>query len=433
MKLAPALWVVLLFAVSCSSTKPPSAASSRPSTPRGSSTATAAPSGGVADWTSPKVSSVVAVDAATGRKLWETPAPTLSVSLGSISRGTAIISGTDDCNDPYVTVAAVDTATGHISWHKSVAQQGTCSYGSAPRASIVGTTVVTGGDASGELRAADCTAGTGSHPPIVGLDAATGNAKWTAPPRITGILATTEDAIVGGQAGGCMFGLDPATGSIVWTGKPLAGALGASASSQVLVMLDGQPPTTIGLDAFNPASGRPLWHATLPPSGGIGPAFVGESVLVTLSGSTLTPSTLSPADPSYQSPSASVLIAYEPGTGRALWRYQGENNVFASTSVGPGLLLVVWSSESVRPYVEARHPTTGKVLWTVKDLKDLAYNAYTDGKTVIVLTDRGITALDARDGEYMWSAKGMFGNPTFDGASIYLPVPHQPKNAPAGD
>jgi outer membrane protein assembly factor BamB len=433
MKHLPALCAMLLLAAACSSSKPTAVASDRPSIPAGSSTASAAPSGGTADWTSPKVSSLIAVDAATGRKLWETRAPTLSVSVGNIVDGTAIISGTDDCNDPHVTVAAVEAGTGHITWQKTVAQQNVCSYASMPRASLVGTTVVTGGDASGELQGADCAAGTGSHPPLVGLDAATGSTKWTAPPRVTGTFATTDHAIVGGEPGGCLFGLDPATGSIIWTGKPLAGAFAASASSQVLVMLDRQSPTTPGLDAFDPASGWPLWHATLPPSGGIGPASIGDSVDVTLSGSTLTPSTLSPADPSYQSPSTSVLIAYEPRTGRVLWRYQSEDNLHASTSVGPGLLLAVWSSESIRPYVEARNPTTGKVLWTVKDLKDLAYNAYTDGKTVTVLTDHGITALEARDGKPMWSAKGMFGNPIFDGGSIYLPVPHQPKNAPTGD
>jgi outer membrane protein assembly factor BamB len=433
MRHLPALWVTLLLAAACSSSKPTAVASDRPSVPVGSSSATAAPSGGTADWTSPKVSSLVAVDAATGRQLWETRAPTLGVSVGNIVGGMAIISGTDDCNDPHVTVAAVAAATGHITWQKTVAQQNVCSYALVPRASLVGTTVVTGGDASGELQGEGCAASTGGHPPLVGLDAATGSTKWTAPPRVTGTFATTDHVVVGGEPGGCLFGLDPATGSIVWTGKPLAGAFAASASSQVLVIADGASPTTPRLDAFDPGSGRALWHATLPRSGGMGPASIGDSVAVTLSESTLTPSTLSPTDPSFQSASASVLIAYEPRTGRALWRYQSEDNLHASTSVGPGLLLVVWSSESVRPYVEARNPTTGKVLWTVKDLKDLAYNAYTDGKTVTVLTDHGITALQARDGKLLWSAQGMFGNPIFDGGSIYLPVPHQPKNAPTGD
>jgi hypothetical protein len=65
------------------------------------------PGGSISGWAAPTDSTVVAVDAVTGRIRWQTKTPTRSVAFGGVGGGTVIISGFSDCHGSTVIAAVV--------------------------------------------------------------------------------------------------------------------------------------------------------------------------------------------------------------------------------------------------------------------------------------------------------------------------------------
>jgi hypothetical protein len=70
-----------------------------------------------------------------------------SVSEPMVSGGLVVVAGTGDCNDPRLTVAAVNAETERLAWQRSVAAQNPCGY--RVPVHVAGGVVVAGGKLNG--------------------------------------------------------------------------------------------------------------------------------------------------------------------------------------------------------------------------------------------------------------------------------------------
>jgi polyvinyl alcohol dehydrogenase (cytochrome) len=275
---------------------------------------------------------VAALDAATGRPLWKTPAisqppaPTRKNAAGTqmfgpagaaiwstptidAKRGVLYVatgdSYTDAKDDGSDSILAIDLASGRVKWR----------------------TQMTAGD--NYLSGCE-TAPLVNCPKNLGHDF-----DFGAPP----VLARTSagaDILLAGQKSGAAYGLDPADGHLLW--KTQVGAGGPLGGIEWGLATDGRrlyagvadafmpsPPGRPGLAALDPATGHELWFTPSPhlPCGWAGGALCmnGVSAPPTLTGGLV-----------YAGDMNGRLRAYDAATGKIVWEVDTGAASFATVN-----------------------------------------------------------------------------------------------------
>jgi outer membrane protein assembly factor BamB len=207
-----------------------------------------------------------------------------------IGRGLVVVVGTRDCNDPQLSVVALNAKTGQPAWQRSVAVENPCGFGPAPLR-LAGDVVAGGpnfaGGAGGLAHPGNaCDHPVPAHSLATGLDLATGSPRWQAPATAGDVYAASPSIVIAGSTSpGCLVGLDPATGHIRWTVAPPVIPLDLGISGNIPVGQGGDSTTLrlagIGLDC---GTGKTRWKTALPTgASGSCPLAVGD-VIVASSG-----------------------------------------------------------------------------------------------------------------------------------------------------
>ena len=293
---------------------------------------------------------VAALDAATGKPLWKTPAisqppaPTGKNAAGTQMFGPAggaiwsaptvdekrgmlyVATGdsyTDAPADGADAVVAIDLATGQVKWR----------------------TQVTAGD--NYLSGCETTSSLVNCPKNLGHDFDFGAAPVLAP------LAGGGDILLAGQKSGAVYGLDPATGKVLWknqlgAGGPLGGIEWGMANDGKRLYVGvadafmPSPPGKPGLAALDPATGHTLWFTPSPRlacgwTGGA-PCMPGVSAPPTAAGGVVFAGDMDGRLRAYHAASGKVI--WEVDTGSASFPTVGGVAAPGGNIDGPGPLVV---------------------------------------------------------------------------------------------
>ena len=262
---------------------------------------------------------VAALDAATGKPVWKTPAisqppaPTGKNAAGTQRMGPAggaiwsaptidekrgvlyVATGdsyTDAPQDGADAIVAMDLASGQVKWRTQV---------------TVGDNYLSGCETT---QLVNC-------PKNLGRDF-----DFGAPP-VLARLAGGGDILLAGQKSGAVYGLDPATGKVRWknqlgAGGPLGGVEWGMASDGKRLYVGvadafmPKPPGKPGLAALDPSTGRTLWFTPSPRlacgwSGGA-PCMPGVSAPPTVAGGAV-----------FAGDIDGRLRAYDAASGKVIW------------------------------------------------------------------------------------------------------------------
>ncbi|HTX48674.1 MAG TPA: PQQ-binding-like beta-propeller repeat protein [Caulobacteraceae bacterium] len=276
--------------------------------------------------------SVAALDAATGKLLWKTPAisqppapshknaagtqmfgpagaaiwstPTIDAKRGVLYVATGD-SYTDVKEDGSDSILAIDLATGKVKWR----------------------TQVTAGD--NYLSGCEVT-------PLVNCPKSLGHDFDFGAPPVLARTAGGADILLAGQKSGAAYGLDPADGHVLWktqvgAGGPLGGVEWGMASDGrrlyvgVADAFMPSPPGRPGLAALDPATGHELWSTPSPrlPCGWTGgaPCLNGISAAPTISGGLV-----------YAGDMNGRLRAYDASSGKVVWEVDTGAGTFATVN-----------------------------------------------------------------------------------------------------
>jgi outer membrane protein assembly factor BamB len=365
---------------------------------------------------------LVGLDARTGRQLWRTLVPMASVSAPVTGRGLVVVVGTRDCNDPHLSVVAVDATTGEPAWQRSVAVENPCGFGPAPLR-LAGDVVVAGGpNAGGGGGLAHpgnaCDQPVPARSTATGLDLVTGSPRWHAPATVGEVFAASPSIVIAAStSAGCFVGLNPATGQIGWTVAPPVIPFGLGISGNIAVGSGGDSATlglaAIGLDC---GTGQTRWKTALPTGqSGVYPLGVGD-VVVASSGQG-------------EGPFNFTLTALAPATGRRLWQQDSVQANDVRATIGPGIVLITRDNSPDRPTMEGRDPRTGARRWQSGDI-GLIGQPVTDGATIVTFSQRDASGFGAADGHRLWTVPGSYQAAAVTANSVYLAQPKPPKNQP---
>jgi polyvinyl alcohol dehydrogenase (cytochrome) len=292
--------------------------------------------------------SVVALDAATGKLVWKTPAisqapaPTRKNSAGTqmfgpaggaiwsaptidAKRGVLYVatgdSYTDAAQDGADAVVAMDLASGQVKWRTQV---------------TVGDNYLSGCETT----------------PLVNCPKDLGHDFDFGAPPVLARLPGGGEILLAGQKSGTVYGLDPATGRVLWktqagAGGPLGGVEWGMANDGARLYVGvadafmASPPGKPGLDALDPATGRQLWATPSPhlPCALTGfPCLNGVSAAPTVAGGVVFAGDMSGRLRAYAAASGKVL--WEVDTGAAIYATVNGVSAPGGNIDGPGPVLV---------------------------------------------------------------------------------------------
>jgi outer membrane protein assembly factor BamB len=185
-------------------------------------------------------STVYAVDATTGTLRWSADAGT-----GDVPSALVVASGVVYVASGWQ-LLAYDASTGALVWSSTVGVWNGDQSSKTPAVAngVVYTTL------NGQLSA---------------YNASTGTRRWAVPQKVFG--GGTSPAVAGGVVyvtdGSTLFGFDATTGALAWSAPAPSGSSwqGSPAVANGVVYL-GAGPGNAHLDAFNAATGAPIWSAT---------------------------------------------------------------------------------------------------------------------------------------------------------------------------
>jgi len=361
---------------------------------------------------------LVAVDARTGRQLWRTPVPMASVSAPVTGRGLVVVAGTRDCNDPHLSVVAVNAKTGQPTWQRSVAADNPCSF--TPPLRLAEDVVVVGGpdpDVGGGVAKPGnaCDHPVAVNSAATGLDLATGSPRWQAPAAAGRILAASAGTVIADSASpGCLVGLNPATGQIRWTVAPPVIPFDLHTGGNIAVGQgeDGPSLAAIGLDC---GTGKTRWTTAVPEGDNAGPVEAGHAAAVATS---------------EQGPNI-TLTALATATGRQLWHDSIQANQ-VWTTIGPGIVVITRFSHPVdHATIESRDPRTGVRRWQSGDIGGVG-SPVTDGATIVTYSQRDARGFGTADGHQLWKVPGSYDAAAVTTDAAYLAQSKPPKNPPGG-
>lgn len=243
----------------------------------------------------------MALDAKTGRVLWQVQAPMAAISAPAVSQGLIFVQGGYDCRNPSGVLAAFRARDGAPLWQTATAAShagfSLCTSESPP-AAMPGVVVAVGApeglvpvirgldpQAARELWTASGEGPTSSSGPLLlfvrfpsgrstlqGLDSLTGRQRWLANLESAGppIAVNGQSALVSGaygQYGAQVSAVDLATGNVAWQQQVGEGAVGTIAFSDVAVVSftplaspAQSAPTIRSLIALDGATGKRLWR-----------------------------------------------------------------------------------------------------------------------------------------------------------------------------
>jgi eukaryotic-like serine/threonine-protein kinase len=313
-------------------------------------------------------SGTYAFDAATGRRLWQTPGS--SGPYPYAASASAVFGFTVTPRTGMTYVSASDAATGRTLW--------THDAGQVLDSAKVGWMIYAGGlvyIAAGTTD--DSTAG---QPAVRALDARTGRRVWQAfagsapqePPVAGGLVYVTDSG--GGISGpGYLVALDAATGARRWRSGDLGGPVFPPVVAGSVVCCTGvglSKSDTFGLDG---RTGREIWHA---PVSGL--ASIGTEDVVFLLGFQF-----------FSQASSFTISALHASTGALAWtrKYSGG----PALAVAGGVLYLGYGTSTVQAIAAA----TGHALWTHK---------LRAGPAALAVGGSAVYALDANGGVYALQA-----------------------------
>jgi outer membrane protein assembly factor BamB len=370
---------------------------------------------------------LVAVDPHTGSQLWRARLPMTTVSTPVVSGDLVIVAGLRDCNAPQLTVAAVDAKSGRLLWQRSVPAADPCSGDLAPR--IVGHVVVAGGPIGppglhGVPNA--CNPSVTGGIAASGLDVATGKPRWRAPPAAGQIVAATADTVIAiSTCDARVLGLDAGTGRIRWS-APSASTLHSFAVARDAVFEGAFLGDGSTLTALEAASGKSRWTVHLPRRDSL---LSDHSVAA---GDVVVAATTRSDGPT------DTFTGLDPATGRRLWRTTlggtTEQDGQVVTPVGPRLFLVARSIGGIRTrhVIEARDLNTGTRRWVSRDLAGLNVCG-TDSTTVVAAEPTRAAGFSTTDGRQLWTKTGRYATCAVTANAVYLATSMPPENEPRGD
>jgi eukaryotic-like serine/threonine-protein kinase len=313
-------------------------------------------------------SGTYAFDAATGRRLWQTPGS--SGPYPYAASASAVFGFTVTPRTGMTYVSASDAATGRTLW--------THDAGQVLDSAKVGWMIYAGGlvyIAAGTTD--DSTAG---QPAVRALDARTGRRVWQAfagsapqePPVAGGLVYVTDSG--GGISGpGYLVALDAATGARRWRSGDLGGPVFPPVVAGSVVCCTGvglSKSDTFGLDG---RTGREIWHASV-----AGLASIGTEDVVFLLGFQF-----------FSQASSFTISALHASTGALAWtrKYSGG----PALAVAGGVLYLGYGTSTVQAIAAA----TGHALWTHK---------LRAGPAALAVGGSAVYALDANGGVYALQA-----------------------------
>jgi outer membrane protein assembly factor BamB len=124
------------------------------------------------------------------------------------------------------------------------------------------------------------------------------------------------------------------------------------------------------------------------------------------------------------------IIAYDPQTGKELWRCSGmKEDVAASPTFADGLVYVTNDHAKVfairPPPAEQGDVTATNVVWTAEEGLSDAPSPVCDGRSFLQANSSGLlTCFDAKNGKLFWSEMlngGVWASPTLAGGWAYVP------------
>jgi outer membrane protein assembly factor BamB/subtilisin family serine protease len=278
-----------------------------------------------------------AVDAATGAPVWSVPTPgRRTIYTAPVVVDGIVYANTGFTTDQSDTVYALDAQTGAELWSVDI----------GPRA-FFGVAV-----AGGIVAAASAGART-----LVGLDAATGERRWSlerevdefvAAPSIADgtVYVTTSVPSTGGFAPGfqgSLLAVDAATGALRWETEAHGDGQGTAPAVHGDLVIAGSHGLGM-VAAYHRDTGAPAWHYGLARSGG-----VSSSVMVSGDG--------------YVVGGAQVdrrLFVLDAASGEQVWEWPLDADLLSSPAYAGGTLVIADDTGTVRAF----HPT-GQVRGTV--------------------------------------------------------------------
>jgi outer membrane protein assembly factor BamB len=333
-----------------------------------------------------------------------------------------VVAGTRDCNDPHLTVVAVDAKTGRPAWRRSVPADNPCLFSATlPAPLLAGHVVVVGGPNPGEGGAHPgnaCNHPVAARLRATGLDLATGRPRWQAPTAAGAVLAASGRIVIAaGTSPGCLVGLNPANGRIRWTVAPIVlptapwdvGISGNTAVGEEEGLNVSSELRVIGLDCD---TGKTRWKVALPGGEGSQGFVVGDVVAA-----------------KFGEAFPGQVAVMDTATGRRLWQYIDISD-FGPT-IGPGIVLS-WHKQARTIVVESRDPRTGVRRWASREIGSSIWTPVTDGATIVTYTERGVRGSAAADGHRLWTVPGLYLGAAVTADRVYLAQPKTPKNPPQG-
>jgi outer membrane protein assembly factor BamB len=236
---------------------------------------------------------------------------------------------------------------------------------------------------------------------LAGLDAATGQIRWTRPIGIPSDVAVTADGglamMFPSDTGDMIQVVNLSDGSFRWSGmaeappdatpSPAIAATGGS----VLVAGDGR------LTSYGDQTGEVRWAEALPP---IQPPLGGLWLAADADRVYLAGVQQSAAD----GPGTAVLLGVNPVNGRIEWRFTSAPATTIQI-LGPGLVSLE-TGEGVT-WLDDLNPVTGRLRWRVVTTSATGAMLFAGGRLIAVLStsDSGrglLTAIDSADGHRAW-------------------------------
>ncbi len=326
-----------------------------------------------------------------------------------------MVAGTLDCRDPTLTVVALRAATGQLAWRRSIGVPSSC--GENP-VRLAGAVIVAGGPPGGDL-------GGYAHPhnkcdsprpqgaAATGLDLATGNPRWHAPPAAGQVLAVSTDTVLAnGTSPGCLVGLDAATGRPRWTAAPAVIPVEISVSG-TSAYEQGPLRSGSAVVRADPRTAAIRWSVRLPPSDDIAPLAIGDAVVTTTAAG-----------------SRQRFIALNPRTGHQLWqRSEVASQVW--TTAASHILVIALFHGLDRVRLEALDQRSGARRWVLPDQSAIGEPA-ADGTTVVTRAGKHADAFAASTGHQLWTVAGTYTAATVSADTAYLALSKTPKNQGQG-
>jgi len=212
------------------------------------------------------------------------------------------------------------------------------------------------------------------------VDAAGGETLWSAPIERAGVPVVADDWVVAATDTGSLVAFDRANGDRTWTvelsaGDPYLYAAPTAAAGLALV------PTSLGLSAFDLATGERRWEYPLGLSVGRHPAVVEGTV--------------------YATAGDAYLHAVDAGTGARVWWEKTSGPMETPPAVVEGTVYAATTGGTVLA-VDAE---TGAREWTAA-VDARVERLAVDGGFVYVGGDDGLTAIRADSGERCWRYGG---------------------------